>query len=234
MYQWHEVLSTPSKSKTIWRYMSLAKYIDLLHRKKLFLSRIDRFDDPYEGQWTNAWKEYSSFHLDLDGENGLINTMFNKQYFISCWHLSEHESVAIWKIYCSESDGIAIKSTIGKIIKSLSVDQEQQIHIGVVEYIDDHSKYENKEIPTNYWGGLGEICKKRKCFSYENEVRIIEDNFSNKSEYSYANLDLQFIEEIRLAPRMSEMFIDAVKELSAKFGVSADLIKKSSIYDYPA
>jgi hypothetical protein len=71
--------------------MSLTKYIDLLHRKKLFLSRIDRFDDPYEGQWTNARKEYSPFRLDLDGENGLINTVFNKQYFISCWHLSEHE-----------------------------------------------------------------------------------------------------------------------------------------------
>jgi hypothetical protein len=229
MYKWHNMLSTPPDDKTIWRYMSVTKYIDLLHRKKLFLNRIDKYqtDDPYEGKWTKGWKDSVFPGVDNDFFN-----IFEKQYFVSCWRLGEYESVAMWKIYCSEIDGVVIKSTIGKLKSALDIDQEQQIHIGKVQYIEDHSKYVDKEPDGGYWGGLGEICKKRKFFSYEDEVRVIEDNSAKKLEYSYANLELDFIEEVRLAPRISEIFIEPIKELSEKFGLSAELIKKSSIYDY--
>ena len=38
-------------SKTIWRYMSLAKYIDLLRTKSLYFPKASRFDDETEGKW---------------------------------------------------------------------------------------------------------------------------------------------------------------------------------------
>lgn len=228
MYKWHEKVLTPSDEKTIWRYMTIAKYIDLLHRKKLFLCRVDQFDDPYEGEWTKGWREETQVPEEL------ITSWFKKQYFVSCWHLAEYESVAMWKIYCSENDGVAIKTTIGKLKDSLGCDQDQQIHIGEVEYIDDHSNYVEKKRFTGYWGGLGQVCKKRKIFSYENEVRIIEDDFDNKSWFSYARfLDFQFIEEVRLAPLMSDMFMDSLKDVSEKYGLSAEFIRKSTIYDSP-
>ena len=229
MYSWHEILETPADDQTIWRYMSVTKYIDLLHRRKLFLSRVDKYrsDDPYEGEWTSSRKKY----IFPQGENNDVIDMFKKQYFVSCWMLSEYESVAMWKIYCSENDGIVIKSKIGKLKSALDFDQEQQIHIGKVQYIDDHYKHVDTQIDTSYWGGLGEVCKKRKFFAYEEEVRVIEDNSSNKLEFSYANLELNFIEEVRLAPRTSHFFIEPIKLLSEKFGLSPDLIKKSSIYD---
>lgn len=233
MYEWHEAVTTPPDEAIIWRYLSLTKYIDLLHRKQLYLCRLDKFDDPWEGEWTNAYKKRSPFQNDLDGEDGLINNIFKRQYFISCWHLSDHESVALWKIYSSENEGVAIKSTIGKLKASLQVDQIQLLHIGKVEYIDNHSTYEEKEeSKSNYWGGLSEACKKRQYFDYEKEVRIIEDNDSvPRLQNSYANLDLQFIEEIRLSPLMGSVVIDTIKAVSEKFGVNSGLIKKSTIYE---
>jgi hypothetical protein len=234
MYQWHEAVTAPTDDKIIWRYMSLTKYVDFLHRRQLYLCRIDKFDDPWEGIWTDAYTESSATPNYLDEEKPLMNKFYKRQYIVSCWHMSDFESVAMWKIYCSEDDGVAIKSTIGSLIRSLDIDQSQKIHIGQVSYIADHSTYKKKESPTNYWGPLPEICKKRKFFEYENEVRIIQDNYSNPElESSYANLSFEFINEIRLSPRMGEMFLDTVKAVSEKFGVRTDLIKRSTIYDNP-
>lgn len=38
-------------SKTIWRYMSLAKYIDLLRTNSIYFPKASRFDDETEGKW---------------------------------------------------------------------------------------------------------------------------------------------------------------------------------------
>jgi hypothetical protein len=36
----------------VWRYMDLAKFIWLLKEKRLFMARLDRLSDPYEGSLT--------------------------------------------------------------------------------------------------------------------------------------------------------------------------------------
>ncbi|MGJ9384916.1 hypothetical protein [Salipaludibacillus sp. CF4.18] len=38
-------------SQTIWRYMSLAKYVELLRSQSLYFPKASRFDDETEGQW---------------------------------------------------------------------------------------------------------------------------------------------------------------------------------------
>jgi hypothetical protein len=232
MYEWHEEVKTPADEKIIWRYLSLEKYIDLLYRKQLFLCRLDKFNDPWEGEWTEAYKVRNIFAREcLEGNEGLINNFFKTQYFISCWHLSEHESIAMWKIYSSEHAGIAIKTTIGRLKNSLT-DVNQQLHIGEVEYIDDHFNYKEKEQNKyfHHFGGLSETCIKRKSFDYEKEVRLIECN-QKKPESSYVDLNLQFIEEIRLSPLMEDAFVESIKALSEKFDIEPRCIEKSKLYN---
>lgn len=230
MYEWHDEINTPSDEKVIWRYLSIEKYIDLLCREKLYLCRLDKFEDPWEGKWTEAYIKRNPYAREcLEGKDGLINE-FKKSYFISCWHLAEHESVAMWKIYSSEHAGIAIKTTIGKLKKSLT-DENQQIHIGEVEYIDDHSSHKEHHISNIHWGGLSQACIKRRSFEYEKEVRLIECNLKSPKD-SYVDLDLQFIEEIRLSPLMKDAFVDTIKALSEKFGIDSSLIVKSNLYNH--
>lgn len=38
---------------------------------------------------------------------------------ISCWHIEEYESDAMWKIYANFGKGIAISTTIEKILSSM-------------------------------------------------------------------------------------------------------------------
>jgi hypothetical protein len=229
MYEWRDDIKTPSDERVIWRYLAIEKYIDLLYRKKLYLCRLDKFEDPWEGEWTESYIDRNPYAREcLEGRDGLINEI-KTWYFISCWHLAEHESVAMWKIYSSEHAGIAIKTTIGKLKKSCT-DEKQQIHIGEVEYIDDHFSYKEHYISPLHWGGLSQACIKRRSFEYEKEVRLIECN-QKSPEYSYVDLDLQFIEEIRLSPLMKDAFVDTIKALSEKFEIDSSLIVKSNLYN---
>lgn len=39
----------PRSSAKLWRYMDLAKFLSLLDESSLYFTRIDHFNDPYEG-----------------------------------------------------------------------------------------------------------------------------------------------------------------------------------------
>lgn len=73
MYEEDLDAKTPPDETIIWRYMSLDKYIDLLYRKELFLCRLDKLIDPWEGSWSKQEIEESPYKEDdLKGPDGLI------------------------------------------------------------------------------------------------------------------------------------------------------------------
>lgn len=39
--------------------------------------------------------------------------------YISCWHMNEYESAAMWKLYAKSSDAIAIQTTFQKLCESI-------------------------------------------------------------------------------------------------------------------
>src|SRR5688500_2498772 len=50
MYQPHAVFVAPDKPETVlWRYVTLAKFIDMLERRALWFTQLDALPDPYEG-----------------------------------------------------------------------------------------------------------------------------------------------------------------------------------------
>ena len=55
--------------------------------------------------------------------------------FVNCWQLSDDESPAMWGIYVDGSDGLAIRSTVRRLIDCLST-SSVKIHIGTVDYVD--------------------------------------------------------------------------------------------------
>lgn len=40
---------SPEDGATLWRYMSLEKFVNMLETKSLFFTRADKFEDPFEG-----------------------------------------------------------------------------------------------------------------------------------------------------------------------------------------
>lgn len=52
MYKEHPVFQQPNNENIkIWRYMDFTKFMSLLDTKKLFFTRADKFEDPFEGSW---------------------------------------------------------------------------------------------------------------------------------------------------------------------------------------
>lgn len=53
MYTHNPNITLPENPDTIvWKYLDLSKFLDLLLAKKLFMSRSDKFEDQYEGTFS--------------------------------------------------------------------------------------------------------------------------------------------------------------------------------------
>ena len=50
MYKENYSFQKPENSLTIWRYIDFTKFMDLLTNSKLYFTRSDNFEDPFEGR----------------------------------------------------------------------------------------------------------------------------------------------------------------------------------------
>ena len=90
---------------------------------------------------------------------------------------NEYESMAMWRLYLTGSEGVAVKSTYQRLIDSFplfdgvrkgrnedNTEKELLIHVGVVHYVD----YESSDPPA-----APRILLKRKSFEHEREIRAV-------------------------------------------------------------
>jgi hypothetical protein len=53
--------------------------------------------------------------LDNIAKLGQFADYFKDRYFVSCWHMSEYESDAMWKLYGASNNCVAIRSTFARL-----------------------------------------------------------------------------------------------------------------------
>ena len=92
---------------------------------------------------------------------------YRRSYFINCWHLSDHESSAMWDIYSRRNEGIAIVSSESKLIAALEK-VPQHVMGGAVSY----GNYGDEEFVIDDSNGFTPVVHKRNSFSYEREYRL--------------------------------------------------------------
>ena len=119
--------------------MDLAKFLYLLNQKMLWFCRLDKYEDPFEGYATPLLlekhdSELTKIYAELQKQgaknlnfysdaNKLMNknqlkTMRHRTY-ANCWHISEHESDAMWKLYSAGNEcSLAIVSTVSQLSES--------------------------------------------------------------------------------------------------------------------
>lgn len=161
----------PEPDISIWHYLDLAKYIGLLSRG-LFFARPSalRVTDSWEGScgeldFTESLNE--TVHATTDGvekwqEALRVRHLKQDTLGISCWHESQTESVALWKLYSPLGLGVAVKSTPAKLRASLTV---RSVEVRGIDYGGHRSRR------------LGEdpivlLSTKRPEFKHEAEVRF--------------------------------------------------------------
>jgi hypothetical protein len=91
---------------------------------------------------------------------------YRKTMFVNCWHISEHKSAAMWKLYTQGNEGVAIRSTFGRLMECLRP-ATVEVFAGKVTYID----YRKQRIPDDNM--LFPSMHKRMSFQHEQELRLL-------------------------------------------------------------
>jgi Protein of unknown function (DUF2971) len=154
--------------------------------------------------------------------------LLNKMHFINCWHMSEHENFAMWKIY-SEQFGVCIESQFDDL-KNCFVDQKwdyyankSKIYIGRVDYIDSETQFIEKG--NSFWTYL----TKRREYSYEHELRCVVLESSQPS-FVRPKIDLlRLIRKIRLNPEAPSWYRATVVDICQKYGIDRNLVVSSAL-----
>ncbi|WP_367773921.1 hypothetical protein AB3G33_07850 [Flavobacterium sp. WC2421] len=205
----------------VWKYLDLSKFLDLLMSKKLFMSRSDKFEDQYEGTFSEPTYEEIK-RLSIDNPDFLkYYKTHREKVAISSWHINEYESFAMWQIFTQNSEGLAIQSTIGRLQNALGSENNYKQYIGEVNYID----YKKEYIPFDDM--FFPFLFKRKSFQYEREVRIITDVADSKiilNDGLKISVDInQLIEKIYIHPKSENWYknlvIQLVKQLDFNFTI---------------
>lgn len=189
-YEPHEEFNLPPASARVWRYVSLTKLLSMLETATLFFSRVDLLGDPWEGSVSSNTIKAEQTHnqgiADL-----LVNTarvppdnadqfrwqvsaerlaMFRRNMravsYASCWHVGAGESAAMWSQSGRTDAGLAIQSTVGRLLDSIT-DQER-VFAGAVTYTD----YEESTF-TPRTTLLRPLLLKRYSFAHEHELRCL-------------------------------------------------------------
>jgi hypothetical protein len=236
----HSDLSPLKDDLHIWRYLTFAKFVSLISSGTLYCARPDKFGDSWEGvpqqaildtlaehfQKTIQWTKEQTCHFF---RNKII-----PRRFVSCWHLNENESAAMWRLYGKNEEAIAVKTTVGRLKESLRHEPRNFI-IGQVAY-GNHREWQLppdiKDGPVDKW--TAPFLFKRSSFEHEKEVRlIIAFNSMEDVEAEYkANVNIsKLIENIYVSPQSGEWFVEAVKSALSKYGYDGIEVVHSSLDD---
>jgi hypothetical protein len=231
MYKEAKNVELPDKKQAIWRYMDFTSFVSIIDSSKLHFTRVDQLPDPFEGSFPmgnverrredNAQSQYYKKHV--------------KYTFVSCWHINNYQSAAMWKLYLQSNEGIAIRSSVGRLIDSL-VDKKYDIYVGKIEYIS-YSKDLIRE------GSLSPYFHKRKSFEHEKELRAIiqsyprykngEINWSiSPNNKSGLNVEIDvnvLVEKIVLSPLCPLWQKELVKSVLKKFEYDMK-VTRSTLY----
>jgi hypothetical protein len=224
MYLDNSNIKLPEDPDTIvWKYLDLSKFLDLLLSQKLFMSRSDKFEDQYEGTFSEpTFEEIRKLATDNPEFLNYYKT-HREKVAISSWHINEYESFAMWQIFTQNSEGLAIQSTIGRLQKALKPETNFTQYIGEVNYID----YKKEYIPFDDL--FFPFLFKRKSFQYEREVRIISDISESKLKINDGlkiNVDInQLIEKIYIHPKSENWYKKLVIQLVSELGFNFEIEK---------
>jgi hypothetical protein len=235
MYKEHSAFIQPNNEDIlVWRYMDFTKFVSLLDSRRLYFTRADKFDDPFEGSWPKMNvlarmivpdgipDEHKDYFLKQMANLGAINKKWPRFNAINCWHMNEHESAAMWRLYLKSDEGIAIQSTYSNLKKSF-IDDES-IFVGKVKYID----YELEHI--NSGNILEPFVHKRKSFEHEREVRCVVTKLPRREgalDLSIDTIDYgvnirvdieTLVLRVFVAPSAPEWFSELVSAVISRYG----------------
>ena len=138
-------------------------------------------------------------------------------YFISCWRLSDVDSIAIWNQYASLSEGVAISVPHDELKSSLQVNGD--IRFGTVNYVDLSTSSVPQQMPPFMYKDIR--------YKAEEEARFYFQARTHDAGLRGIGLKVDIaslVDRIYVAPNAAPWFMEVVAELVKRYGSNAEIV----------
>lgn len=232
----------PTEDVKVWRYLSFTKFVSLIDSNRIHFARADSFADPFEGSLPVKFAEKRrenfskmNIHDDTFSEMGKKEREYAE---ISCWHESNFESDAMWKLYGSDENALAVVSTVSQLKSSLEPFYREGSPMampgpvtGRVQYLDLLSEESGEHLKNP----LGRFFTKDKSFEHEKEIRIVrffypphysgyKDSLPRPEGGSQIECNINtLIERIVVSPRAQQWFYQLVESVVKQYSLDFDV-----------
>jgi len=230
----------------------VGRYLALLSSSALHFSRIDCFEDKWEGAYTELSKarlrevaaKLKTLGVRLGAGLG-SNPWMKNTLFANCWHEADYESAAMWRLYGEEGFNLALVSTVDKISHALQAEKRYKVFCGRVKYVD----YKKDFIAVG--NALTPFLRKRKSFAFEAEVRLLIWNVPVHQKRGKGKVDAptfarhkmsgldatvtlpDLLHKVLVSPRAPDWYVNVIREVTAKYGLSPGLVTRSTFNEGP-
>jgi hypothetical protein len=225
-------------SASVWRYFDFPKFVSLLEKQALYFSQASLLGDPLEGSFTKAYEVQRQQLIDnppnertreyqqtIFQHNATVFRQFPEWVHVNCWHMGDHESMAMWQGYGGGPYGLAVRSTF-KVLDTVLPEsfllngRAEPIYLGLVRYLDYSSETEQIPHLGNVFGAL--LCKS-VAYKHENEIRAMFAEFGNTgiaaNRGHFVPMDLRsLVQQVTISPLAPEWFRDVVQGVCKQFG----------------
>lgn len=251
-------------SVQLYRYMSFDQFLQIVFTKKITAVRPCKWNDSFEQYWlkylnttegNNKLEDYVKESIVQEEYvpntaaqlKSLVNTLYRITFGI-CFTEAEDEEL-MWRAANTDDRTVMIITDAGQITR---VGEKNAMFGTVLERIhydlEVHSGIEDLLNKFGFGAGaailndpLDLILHKRKCFSYEKEVRFLftPDNIAglqdadgrDKELYDLEIPDLNdFIKGVMVCPTTKDRHARLVEEICKHF--SLNYLGKSALYDF--
>lgn len=226
---------------TIWRYIDFPKYVSMLCESAIYFHRADRYDRLFEGTLPelDVRESFAERRRDVeallarsrifgDAETAILEGLERwyrrgpSSVFLSCWHINEHENFAMWHIFGSVRQAVAVSTSLGRLRASLERDD---VFVGEVQYFD----YATDRIDSAFHRAMP-FMYKRKVYEYEREARAVyfREGARDDDIGHLEPVDLRaLVDRVIVAPYAGRWFERAVRRVTTELGYDFDIARSS-------
>jgi hypothetical protein len=218
-----ELPSAPPEDTVIWRYLSLAEFLNILNQRTLHFTRVDRLSDSFldiENQV--ALSALSGLHTGSTRRSFDLMKSVQSAVFANSWYENGSHAHLRWEIHGGNYE-VAIRSTVKTLKKALAA-SSQKVYMSGVQYIDFAS------VPMPAGNVFLPALHKQHNLRNEREVRLLllqtggQTVFSPGPErgvdVSVENASL--IKGIRVTPRSANWFQSLVASIADRYTLNLE------------
>ena len=236
-----DYLGNIDPDQTIFRYMGFSKFVNLLKTRALHFHQAADFGDRFEGSVPELIRDARELEYERAAKQGNlppeghqvhaeINKCLRRFTYLSCWHMTDEESMAMWEHYGGSDGAVAIKTTVGEFTSALNTRHDHDIYFGEVDYqpyssdhnetpdiddIDIKEELDDRFFLTREAHSLVPFVHKRQGYQYEHEMRgIIQDPpFDEDLDQMKVEIDgKEKTVDFKIHTEEGPQYLDATKE----------------------